>query len=172
MNDERRPISWGKDEDAILAAFVIDVTGSVFNAATGRPADAVLQHEAARVWNKTGRGLWYPRDSTAANGRGPRRPHLRARELVRTRPDGREVTQWLYCRKTAVLPLAVTPRPGELPLVGDPSDNWCAISLPRQYASVFHGPSMAAWIFGMTHVDPGPFGPGEPPRDGDHSSTK
>ena len=109
--NERRRIAWGPDPDSRLDPFVIDRQGRVFNAEKDERKDAMVQVHAARIWNKTGRGLWYAVDNTAPGGRGPRRPHLQARELIRTRPDGTEVTQWLYRRKAASLPKTVTPRP-------------------------------------------------------------
>lgn len=150
--NERRRIVWGPIEHANLDPFVVARSGQVFNADTGKRKKALTQHEAAKSWNRNGRGLWYEADSTAKKGRGPRLPHLKATDLIRTGLDEVARTKWLHKLKPGYRPATVCPRPGEVPLDGDPSDGWYELEGPGRWVSAFHGPSIAAWLFGETHV--------------------
>jgi hypothetical protein len=53
--NERRRIVWGPIEHANLDPFVVDRSGQVFRADTGKRKKALTQHKAAKSWNQTNR---------------------------------------------------------------------------------------------------------------------
>ncbi len=171
---ERRRIVWGDGENANLDPFVVNVFGRVYNGNAIRPIKALDRKAAAHSWNLHGDGSTrFAVDPGKATLRGPRQPNQRADELVRTwshdllvnpntgesTPVRQTYTCWLWLLlkmpESAVWrnrdeppPVVLLDEPPEwLPLAGDPNNGWFEVEIESRFVSVFHGPSVAAWLF-------------------------
>ena len=95
---------------------------------------------------------------------GARFPPLEPRDLLRGWPDDQFVdpasgegdrvrgkaARWLFDLRLRIDVASVTAyvEPWEwLPLAGDPSNGWFEVEIESRFVSVFHGPSVAAWLF-------------------------
>lgn len=169
--NERRRIVWGDGEHANLDPFVVDVFGRVFNGGRPEPITAIDREAATDQWYrhtppmKTPSRRWpeIPADKTK---------RLEPRELVGMSDDllvdlatgehtrsPEAVTRWLFTlrarddasvwRDRDARPPArmIVEPPDWLPLAGDPDDGWYCVRIDARFASVFHGPSLAAWLF-------------------------
>ncbi len=165
---ERRRIVWGRGEHENLDPFVVDVFGRVFNAKTDQPITALTPRDAAKAWNQHGGGdRWHGVNSearTLGDLAGARLPPLEPRDLLRGWPDDQflapasgegdrvreKAARWLFdlrLRIDVAYVMAYIEPCEWLPLAGDPSTGWFEVEIESRFVSVFHGPSVAAWLF-------------------------
>ncbi len=167
---ERRRIVWGDGEHANLDPFVVDVFGRVFNVDRPDPIKGLDRKAAADHWYHHGPTLKTPGPSWPEIP-ADKTERLEPRELVGQSPDllvdpttgevarsPQPVTRWLFESKTvgdavwrdrdARPPVRMIPEPPDwLPLAGDAAVGWYCVRIKRRFVSVFHGPSLAAWLF-------------------------
>ncbi len=124
--------------------FVINSSGTgVFNSKTRKRASRLSIEEAAAHWNRFARGGNLRGDVEGAGTSATRigRPVARAAELVR---DGKVAVLWIDRSPASTSVEGLLEPASEIPLIGDPDQDWFLLRMDRQFHCLFHGPSVAA----------------------------